>query len=277
MTDETQLNSHFSFGKNWSKLIGQVDSRKLQAAIVDLRSFLGQCEGREFLDIGCGSGLSSLAAYHLGAGKITSIDIDPINIENTKKLKANFDVPDSYPWTVRVGSIVSSEDVKSLPKADVVYSWGVLHHTGKMWQALENVHLPVAPGGKLFIAIYNDAGSQSARWLWLKRAYNNLPKLLRIPFALLAIAPYEAKEALRAALGKRLGEYLRSWRECDQFRGMSRWHDIVDWVGGYPYEVATPDEIFDFYRERGFTLVKLKCGGMGLGCNEFVFVKERDQ
>jgi 2-polyprenyl-6-hydroxyphenyl methylase/3-demethylubiquinone-9 3-methyltransferase len=42
-------------------------------------------------------------------------------------------------------------------------------------------------------------------------------------------------------------------------------------VGGYPYEFATPDQLFDFYRERGFSLAKMKCGGVGLGCNEFVF------
>jgi 2-polyprenyl-6-hydroxyphenyl methylase/3-demethylubiquinone-9 3-methyltransferase len=52
---------------------------------------------------------------------------------------------------------------------------------------------------------------------------------------------------------------------------MNRWHDIIDWVGGYPYEVATVDQIFDFYKERGFTLSKVTSGGVGLGCNEFVF------
>ena len=93
---------------------------------------------------------------------------------------------------------------------------------------------------------------------------------------MLAIAPDEMKSAIRATIKLRPDQYIRSWTNYDQNnRGMSRWHDIIDWVGGYPYEVATPEEIFDFYRKRGFTLTKLKSGKVGLGCNEFVFQKEQ--
>ena len=142
-----------------------------------------------------------------------------------------------------------------------------------MWKGLENAQLPVAPGGRLFVAIYNDTGTQAARWKWIKKTYNRLPRPLRPPFAALAIAPDEIKPALRALVALRPGEYVRRWTRYGRNRGMSRWRDIIDWVGGYPYEVATPDEIFDFYRARGFTLTRLKCGGVGLGCNEFVFVR----
>jgi 2-polyprenyl-6-hydroxyphenyl methylase/3-demethylubiquinone-9 3-methyltransferase len=55
---------------------------------------------------------------------------------------------------------------------------------------------------------------------------------------------------------------------------MTKWRDIIDWVGGYPYEVSTPDEVFDFCKERGFQLTKLNCGNVGLGCNQFVFEKK---
>ena len=78
---------------------------------------------------------------------------------------------------------------------------------------------------------------------------------------------------LRSVVTLNPGEYVKSWTRYDQNRGMSRWRDIIDWVGGYPYEVAKPEEIFDFYRGRGFQLAKMKCGGVGLGCNEFVFVR----
>jgi 2-polyprenyl-6-hydroxyphenyl methylase/3-demethylubiquinone-9 3-methyltransferase len=146
-----------------------------------------------------------------------------------------------------------------------------------MWQALDNALLPVAEGGKLFISIYNDTGSQSARWKWIKRTYNNLPKFLRLPFTLVVIAPREARAVARALLTLRLGQYVESWGNVSRDRGMSRWHDIVDWVGGYPYEAATPEEIFEFYKARGFSLSGLKCGRVGLGCNEFVFVRESSQ
>jgi 2-polyprenyl-6-hydroxyphenyl methylase/3-demethylubiquinone-9 3-methyltransferase len=182
--------------------------------------------------------------------------------------------PDAGGWEIEEGSALDAEYVRSLGEFDVVYSWGVLHHTGSMWEALANAALPVAHGGKLFVAIYNDLGSRSARWKWIKKTYNELPKLLRAPFAAAVSAPNEAKMILRAVVTLSPGEYVRSWTTYAEKRGMSRWRDIVDWVGGYPYEYATPEGIFDFYRERGFKLTKLKCGGVGLGCNEFVFVKD---
>jgi 2-polyprenyl-6-hydroxyphenyl methylase/3-demethylubiquinone-9 3-methyltransferase len=143
-----------------------------------------------------------------------------------------------------------------------------------MWQALANVERLVAPGGKLFIALYNDTGSQSSRWNWIKKTYNQLPGVLRVPYTLIVIAPGELKSLIRSALTFDLGSYFKSWSEYDRRRGMSRWRDIVDWVGGYPYEVSTPDEIFDFFSAKGFVLTKLNCGRVGLGCNQFVFSRK---
>jgi SAM-dependent methyltransferase len=228
--------------------------------------------GKSFLDIGSGSGLFSLAARRLGA-RVHSFDFDPHSVACTTELRRRY-FPDDESWTIAEESALHREYLTSLGTFDVVYSWGVLHHTGQMWQALDNAGLPVKRGGKLFIAIYNDTGSQSARWKWIKRKYNELPKPLRTPFAALVIAPEEGKSLLRSLLSLRPQDYWRSWTNCDQSRGMNRWRDIIDWVGGHPYEVARPEEIFDFYRTRGFTLARLKCGGVGLGCNEFVFVKD---
>jgi ribosomal protein L11 methylase PrmA len=106
--DETSLDSHFGFGKNWSKLIKEIDEKKLQSAIEDIKSFVGNgLVDKSFLDIGCGSGLSSLAAYHMGASNITSVDIDPLNIENTNFLKSKFGIRQEFPWSVSIASIVS--------------------------------------------------------------------------------------------------------------------------------------------------------------------------
>jgi 2-polyprenyl-6-hydroxyphenyl methylase/3-demethylubiquinone-9 3-methyltransferase len=145
-----------------------------------------------------------------------------------------------------------------------------------MWSALDNAQIPVRVGGRLFVAIYNDTGSQSARWKSIKRTYNALPGPLRAPFAVVVSLPQELKIALRATLRLRPQDYVRTWTQYNPERGMSHWHDIVDWVGGYPYEVATPEQIFDFYQARGFGLTKMKCGGVGLGCNEFVFRRSAD-
>jgi 2-polyprenyl-3-methyl-5-hydroxy-6-metoxy-1,4-benzoquinol methylase len=261
----------FGFGENWAGFLSVLDEERIAAAERGLQSMLhcDRLDGLRFLDIGSGSGLSSLAARRLGA-IVHSFDYDPRSVACTSALRQQFRSGDSE-WTVERGSALDEEYLKTLGSFDIVYSWGVLHHTGDMWRALANATLPVAnDGGRLFVAIYNDVGSRSRRWHAVKRSYNKLPKALRPAFALLAMLPAELKAFGRAALALRPGDYIRSWTEYRRKRGMSRWHDIVDWVGGYPYEYATPHEIFDFYRARGFTLAALWCDS-GLGCNQFVF------
>jgi 2-polyprenyl-3-methyl-5-hydroxy-6-metoxy-1,4-benzoquinol methylase len=263
----------FAFGKNWRRFISLVDEDRITRAANSLRQWLEveSLEGKSFLDVGSGSGLYSLAARRLGA-RVHSFDYDPDSVACTAELKRRYFDGD-LDWSVEQGSALDADYLRSLGVFDFVYSWGVLHHTGQMWRAMELVQGSVARGGKLFIAIYNDTGSQSARWRVIKRTYNRLPRLLRLPFTLLVSAPSEIKSMTRALLTLQFGEYLRSWIEPRPERGMSRWRDIIDWVGGYPYEVAKPEEIFDFCLARGFNLTKIQCGNVGLGCGQFVFVR----
>jgi 2-polyprenyl-6-hydroxyphenyl methylase/3-demethylubiquinone-9 3-methyltransferase len=271
-SEEIAQGERFEFGRNWSRFLTVLNEDRIEQAEASLRRMLQveNLDGMRFLDIGSGSGLFSLAAKRLGA-KVQSFDYDPFSVACTRELRQRY-FPNDPDWTVAEGSALDADYVKSLGQFDVVYSWGVLHHTGDMWKALEHASLPVAPGGKLFIAIYNDTGSQSSRWKWIKKTYNRLPGVLQPPFAALTIAPTEIKQALSSLLTLRPGNYLRSWTEYESNRGMTKWRDIVDWVGGYPYEVAKPEEIFDFFVARGFSLTKLKCG-VGLGCSEYVFVR----
>lgn len=268
---ETARGDRFEFGKNWSQFLELLDENRISEAETSLKQMLGveSLEGLSFIDIGSGSGLFSLAARRLGA-RVHSFDYDPNSVACTTELRRRY-FPNDGNWKVEEASVLDKNYLDSLGTFDIVYSWGVLHHTGQMWQALENVHRLVNPGGKLFIALYNDTGSQSSRWKWLKKTYNRLPSVLRVPYTLVVIAPDEVKSLARAVLTLKPGSYFRSWSQYDRRRGMNRWRDIVDWVGGYPYEVSTPDEIFDFFTARGFVLTKLNCGRVGLGCNQFVF------
>jgi 2-polyprenyl-6-hydroxyphenyl methylase/3-demethylubiquinone-9 3-methyltransferase len=148
----------------------------------------------------------------------------------------------------------------SLNEFDIVYSWGVLHHTGDLWKALENASKAVSPDGKLIISIYNDQGWLSKYWRNIKLIYIQA-SFLR-PFLIMLHAPYLVvmRYLVRAITGRVKLE-----------RGMSYWHDMLDWLGGYPFEVAKPEEVIYFVHKHGFSLRKLKtCGGRS-GCNEFVF------
>lgn len=272
---EIARGARFEFGKNWARFLADLNDRRIARAEESLREMLEitDLRGKAFLDIGSGSGLFSLAARRLGA-RVHSLDYDPHSVACARELRSGYFAGDQE-WTIEEGSALDADYLTSLGSFDVVYSWGVLHHTGEMWRALENAQLPVKVGGKLFIAIYNDQGSKSRRWKWIKKTYNELPRFLKIPFALAVMAPEEMKAMLRSLVLLKPTEYLHRWTRYDANRGMSRWRDIIDWVGGYPYEVAKPEEIFDFYRARDFTLTKMKCGGVGLGCNEFVFTRDR--
>jgi len=267
---EIAAGQRFAFGENWRRFLDILDDSRIAAAENSLRQMLdvASLNGRSFLDIGCGSGLFSLAARRLGA-RVHSFDYDPQSVACAQELRRRY-FPDDPQWDIEEGSVLDAAYLSALPRFDVVYSWGVLHHTGNMWQALENAAARVAPGGKLFIAIYNDQGRTSDRWRAVKRTYNRLPHgarfLVTIPVFVVGYWRRILKDTLRL-------KPLDSMRNYSGYRGMSVWRDLIDWVGGYPFEVAKPEAIFDFYFQRGFTLTRLvTCGGT-MGCNEFVFVR----
>jgi len=267
---EVASGERFEFGRNWARFLELIDESRIRQAEESLASMLRESalEGRMFLDIGSGSGLFSLAARRLGA-RVYSFDFDTHSVNCGKELRRRYDAG-SREWTIEQGSVLDDVYMRSLGTFDIVYSWGVLHHTGRMWDAVHAATGAVAPGGKLFIALYNDTGSQSDRWRTIKRLYNRIPSALRPALAAATCAPDEVKAFARAVVHRRPGDFVRRWT-VNNARGMNHWRDIVDWVGGYPYEVAAPEEVFDFCRARGFTLIGLRCKGAGLGCNEFVF------
>ncbi len=268
---EVASGERFEFGKNWSAFLSVLDDERIATAVESLKAMLevDTLEGKTFLDIGSGSGLFSLAARKLGA-HVHSFDFDSNSFACTQELRNRYFANDPH-WRVEQGSALDADYVASLGKFDVVYSWGVLHHTGEMWRALENAVIPTTAGGKLFIAIYNDTGSQARRWHSIKKTYCGLPGILKKSFAVAVTLPDELKKFAASLVTLKPMSYVRTWTQYKNGRGMNRWYDIIDWVGGYPYEVATVDEIFEFYKQRGFTLTKITTGGVGLGCNEFVF------
>jgi 2-polyprenyl-3-methyl-5-hydroxy-6-metoxy-1,4-benzoquinol methylase len=273
---EVVSGERFKFGENWARFLEYLNEDRIEKSMSALRSWLGRdsLEGLSFIDIGSGSGLSSLAAYRLGA-VVYSFDYDPTSVECTRYLRSTF-ANNSERWNVGSGSVLDEKFLESLGQFDIVYSWGVLHHTGEMWQALGNVAPLVKKDGTLFVAIYNDQGPWSRRWKIIKRFYNKLPKPLAVVFASIVMGSRELKFATGATIRLKPIDYVRTWTNYGSAssRGMSKFHDLIDWIGGYPFEVAKPEEIFDFYFRKGFSMKKMETCGGGLGCNQFVFVRK---
>ncbi len=271
-SDEVASGRRFAFGKNWQRFLKVVNEERVRAAEQSLLSMLplDSLSGKRFLDVGCGSGLFSLAARRLGAS-VVSFDYDPQSVACARELKRRY-FPEDSNWRVEQGSVLDRDYVQSLGQFDVVYAWGVLHHTGDLWRAMEYAALPVADGGFLYVAVYNDQGAVSRFWRRVKRFYCSGPAgrvLVTTAFVpLFAVAT--------AAVGLlRHGNPLAVFAEHKRRRGMSVVRDWVDWLGGYPFEVAKPEQVLDFYLPRGFVLVKLKTTNR-LGCNEFVFQKRSE-
>ena len=265
--------AHFEFGRNWTSFLRVLNEERMAIARKSLLDMLGVSDlrGKRFLDIGTGSGLFSLAAMQLGA-EVVSFDYDADSVNCARELKRRF-FPADARWRIEQGSVLNRAYVESIGQFDVVYSWGVLHHTGAMHEAIQNAALPTRVGGQLFIAIYNDQGRWSRMWAWEKKTYNQVPRPLKPLVALPFVLATELNICLAYLRGLNPMGYVRFWTQYakDSARGMSRWHDIIDWVGGYPFEVATPEEILQFVEAQGFEAIRVESVRGGSGCNQFVF------
>jgi len=268
----TKKENRFQFGRNWTKFLRVLNDERIVEAETSLQEMLevNDLRGKTFLDVGSGSGLFSLAAVRLGASRIHSFDYDLQSVACTEQVKDMY-CRDAGHWSVEQGSALDADYLSRLGQWDIVYSWGVLHHTGDMERALENMVPLVKDDGTLFIAIYNKQRIATNLWTRIKRTYIREGTLVR-GIILAVCIEYFILRGLFADLLRRRNP-LRRYTEQYTPRGMSVFYDWIDWVGGYPFETAKPDEIFCFYRKRGFMLEKLvTCYGTS-GINEYVFRK----
>jgi 2-polyprenyl-6-hydroxyphenyl methylase/3-demethylubiquinone-9 3-methyltransferase len=245
--------ARFGFGSNWRRL--DITDDRIAAAAGSLQLiFPAGLRGVRFLDIGCGSGLFSLAAVQQGAA-VRSFDYDPMCVECARMLKRRH--AGESTWTIERGSILDDAYIQGLGLFDVVYSWGVLHHTGNLRVACRNAASLVRAGGHLVIAIYNDQGWRSKYWKVVKKLYCTHGWLR--PLIVVAHLPLVAV--------RMLARLIRGQPQLE--RGMSVWRDYIDWIGGYPFEVASRDGVLSMLP--GYELVGFRPATSG--CNEFHLVK----
>jgi SAM-dependent methyltransferase len=262
--DLTDRESHFGFGDNWRDYARTVDVGKIEAARVGMQKLLpDEISGKTFLDIGSGSGIHSLAALSLGAKHVSTIDIDAASVATTRQMLREHP-KDSWAADVRSVFDLSPEET-----FEVVYSWGVLHHTGDLWRAVESAASVVKPGGLFCISIYCSTRFDNF-WIAEKRFYSRSPRPVQW---LIGLAYKAAFLASQVWFGK---NPIALIREYSGDRGMNFSHDVHDWLGGYPYEPASPDEIRKKLASLGFEevrafLLPTSSGLFGSGCNEFVF------
>lgn len=251
--------ARFGFGRNWARYLELVDDDRISTAEQTLKDMLEResLEGLYFLDAGSGSGLFSLAARNLGA-TVHSFDYDRESVGCTQALRERYR-PEDMDWIIEWGDALDEEYLSQLGTFDVVYSWGVLHHTGDMWRALGNMVSLVNNGGQLFVALYNDQRWLSEYWARIKKLYNT--GVLGRMAVIGSHAPYFlARHAVKRVVRP-------NYREK---RGMDPWRDILDWLGGYPFEVARPESVLAFYREYNFILERMTTVDGRHGCNEYV-------
>lgn len=266
-----EQSTHFAFGKNWSEYALKIDESRIAQAMEDLKRLTQRTslEGRSFLDIGCGSGLHALAATRLGASRVMATDIDPESVATARRTLSRF-TPDTD-WEVQLCSIFDMPP-EQFGTFDIVYSWGVLHHTGDMRRAIGLSTKLVAAHGELYLALYKKT-LFCGLWRILKRRYSRADpaRQERMRKAYLMLRKFAARMS-----GRDFDAYVRTYRIR---RGMDFYHDIHDWLGGYPYESISPPGCRKLLAHYGFELLhqftghqwRSLFGLLGSGCDEYAF------
>lgn len=266
MIVDKKKHKRFWFGKNWKKFLLDLSPEQIEESKKSLASIFGDSlKNKTFIDVGCGSGLSSLAAMFLGA-RVHSFDYDEDSVGCCRYLKKRF-FQDDKNWIIQQGSVLDETFLMNLGKFDIVYSYGVLHHTGNLHKSLNLITKLVNDKGYLYLTLYNDQGRNSIAWHKIKKFYVNSHLIVR-RFLFCIFLFYFTVPRILLNFFK-----LDFSNPFKKNRGMKLFFDMEDWLGGYPFEVSKPGQIVNIYKQ-DYTLEYLNTVAGNHGNNEFLFKKK---
>jgi 2-polyprenyl-6-hydroxyphenyl methylase/3-demethylubiquinone-9 3-methyltransferase len=142
-----------------------------------------------------------------------------------------------------------------------------------MWEAIIKAASMVAPNGLLVIALYRKTHMDQF-WKLEKRLYAHSPQIVQSVVRAVYIAAFRLG---KFATGGNFHEYVANYRSS---RGMDFYHDVHDWLGGYPYETTLAPEVASKLAGLGFKAERvfarpISSGIFGSGCEEYVYRLQR--
>jgi 2-polyprenyl-6-hydroxyphenyl methylase/3-demethylubiquinone-9 3-methyltransferase len=191
-------------------------------------------KGKNVLDGGSGSGMVSVGFALLGAN-VTGVDITPQCVENGKRNAERFGVQCRFFCKDLTDLDLGNE------RFDIVYSWGVIHHSEDARKSFSNLAKHLKPGGEMVLAVYLKT-YLSGFWNFSRVFYQKAPKWFQSIFRESGSCFLNGVDFIKKLIfGK--SRYM--------LRGTNNKELINDWFGVPHRTFHSYDEVFQWFRENG--------------------------
>lgn len=206
----------------------------IQGVIPHLRDlFPDGVEGKRVLDGGSGSGMVSLGFAALGAD-VTGVDITPKCVENGIRRAESLGLSCRF----LEGDLTRLDLGETF---DIVYSWGVIHHSADARAAFRCLANHLSPDGEMVLAVYLKT-RLSGFWNFTRRFYRGSPAPLQTAFRRTGSVFLNGVDVVKGRLAGRPRYMMRGTRNEEL---------INDWFGVPQRTFHTYDEVFGWFREAG--------------------------
>lgn len=191
-------------------------------------------KGKRVLDGGSGSGMVSVAFALMGAD-VTGVDITPKCVENGYKRAEHYGVKCKFINESLVTLDLSNEHF------DIIYSWGVLHHTEDARQSFFSLARHLREGGEIIVAVYLKT---KISWFWnfARIFYQNAPTVFKTIFLNIGSVFLNIVDLFRKIIFN---------KERYMMRGTNNKEILNDWFGVPHRTFHSYNEVFKWFDENG--------------------------